>query len=204
MIAMKVDKRFFFDRKAVEDIVGKRAAQALSKAGAFVQRRARSSLRRRKKTSAPGQTPSVHSKDKVATLKNIQFQFSPRTQSVLVGPLRLNMVTQDAYSTALIPVPGIHEHGGTVLLREWRFNQLDFEKSWRGWRKYRSTNNFSNEWRRADKRWRYASRKRRKHTIGELGVETRTRKVSYPERPFMGPALDKEAPKFPSLFGRSA
>jgi hypothetical protein len=45
-VAMKFDKRFFFDRQAVADIVGKAAAKALGRAGAYVQRSARSSMRR--------------------------------------------------------------------------------------------------------------------------------------------------------------
>lgn len=163
MIAMKFDKRFFFDRKAVEDIVGKQAAKALGRAGAFVQRRARSSLRRRRKVSSPGQPPSVHSKDKVATLKNIQFQFSPKTMSVLVGPLLLNGSRE--------AVPGIHERGGSRRVREVLVG----------------------------KQWREVGRR---HPKPKQPVRIRT--AQYPERPFMGPALAKEAPKFPTLFGRSA
>lgn len=200
MIAMKFDKRFYFDRKAVSDIVGKEAAKALGRAGAFVQRRARSSLRRRKKISNPGNPPSVHSQDKYATLKNIQFQFVPKTMSVFVGPVKLNM----GGSSSWLPVPGLHEHGGTQRVLEWRFNALELAKKWPGWAKRKSTAKFSNEWRRRDLRWRDASRKRRKHKLSDIGVETRIRSATYAPRPFMGPALVKEAPKFPSLFARSA
>lgn len=200
MIAMKFDKRFFFDRKAVADIVGKQAAKALGRAGSFVQRRARSSLRRRKKISSPGSPPSVHSKDATATLKNIQFQFSPATMSVLVGPMKLNL----GGSSNWLPVPGLHEHGGTQRIQEWRFNEVELAQHWPGWAKMKSTGKFSNEWRRRDLRWKESSRKRRRHKLSDIGVETRVRSASYPARPFMGPALAKESPKFPSLFGRSA
>lgn len=200
MITAKFDKRLFFDRKAVADIVGKDAAKSLGRAGAFVQRRARSSLRRRRKTSNAGQPPSVHSQDSYATLKNIQFQFVPQTMSVFVGPVKLNL----GGSSAWTPVPGLHEHGGAQRIQEWRFNEADLAKKWKGWAKYKSTAKFSNEWRRRDLRWREASRKRRKNTLSDLGVETRVRTANYPARPFMGPALEKELPKLPSLFGRSA
>jgi hypothetical protein len=208
-VAMKFDKRFFFDRQAVADIVGKTAAKALGRAGAYVQRRARSSMRRGGKKqreagsrvpSSPGIPPKAWSTDKVATLKNIQFAFVPREMSVFVGPLALNMGGMGQHGA----IPGVHEHGGSRRILEWRFNQLEYMRSWRGWKKYRSSAKFSNEWQRRDLRWNDASRKRRKHTLSQLGVETRTRTASYPARPFMGPALQKEAPKFPTLFARGA
>ena len=208
-VAMKFDKRFFFDRKAVSDIVGKEAAKALGKAGAFVRRRARSSMRRGSKRqreagqrvpSNPGMPPKAWSTDNVATLKNIQFAFNPKGMSIFVGPLALNMGGMGQHGS----IAGIHEHGGTKRILEWRFNQVEFMKSWRGWRKYRSSAKFSNEWRRRALRWRDASRKRRSHTLSQIGVETRPRAASYPARPDMGPALTAELPKVPSLFGRSA
>ena len=42
-------KQFFFDRQIVIDAVGRAGAKNLSKAGSFIRRSARSSLRRRKK-----------------------------------------------------------------------------------------------------------------------------------------------------------
>jgi hypothetical protein len=119
--------------------------------------------------------------------------------SIFVGPVGLNMGGMGQHGA----IPGLHEYGGTHRILEWRFNKLDLKRSWLGWYKYRSSVKFSNEWRRRDLRWRDASRKRRKHTLSHLGVETRTRTANYPARPFMGPALKKMLPKFPSLFGRS-
>lgn len=147
-------KRFFFDRAYVQNVLGKESAKALGKAGAFVQRRARSSLRRRKKTSAPGTPPSAHSGDNVATLKNIWFALDPRSLSVVVGPLKLNHLVDNSAGT----VPALHEFGGTARLR---------------------------------------GRVRR-------GQKPRLRTARYPARPFMGPALEAEAPKFPSLWLRRA
>lgn len=107
-------KAMFFDRKAVENLVGKATAQALSKAGAHLRRRARTSLRRRKRTSAAGSPPSVHSQDAVATLKNILFALEPRNLSVIVGPVALNKLIGGK------TVPSIHEFGATVPIRSRR------------------------------------------------------------------------------------
>jgi hypothetical protein len=102
-------KNLFFDRALVVREVGKANAKALSKAGAFIRRRARSSMRRRKKPSPPGQPPSAHSKDAVRTLKNILFAYDRANMSVVVGPVRLNGEGGS--------VPGLHEFGGTKTLR---------------------------------------------------------------------------------------
>src|SRR5262249_47529030 len=61
---------------------GKR--RALSKFGAFVRTRARSSIRTRKKASKPGSPPSSHT----GLLKRfIFFGFDPVAQSVVIGPV---------------------------------------------------------------------------------------------------------------------
>jgi hypothetical protein len=101
-------KKFFFDRTAVKNAVGAVAAKNLGAMGAFIQRAAKSLLRRRKKVSQPGQPPSVRSTDNVKSLKNIWFAYDPNTQSVVVGPLKLNG------SSRRHIVPEILEYGGTV------------------------------------------------------------------------------------------
>lgn len=143
-------KRFFFDRQAVINAVGKAGAKNLSKAGAFIRRSARSSLRRRKRTAAPGEPPSVHSKDPVATLKNIWFVFDPALRSVIVGPVKLNSVVKLEGSDRAT-VPALHELGGVAMV---------------------------------------IRRKRR-------------RRARYAPRPFMGPAMQRELPKFPQLWADS-
>lgn len=112
-------KDLFFDRAAVIDRIGKARARNLSKAGAFVQKRARTSLRRRKRASAPGQPPSVHSKDKFATLKNILFAYDPAGDSVIVGPVGFRAAgTGIGPARAPGDVPEALEHGGTLAIRE--------------------------------------------------------------------------------------
>ena len=113
MVGFK-QKQFFFDRQAVIEAVGRASATNLSKAGSFIRRSARSSLRRRKKVSDPGSPPSIHSKDPVATLKNIWFVFDPGNRSVIVGPLNLNSSSLEGSDR--VSVPSLHELGGSTLV----------------------------------------------------------------------------------------
>lgn len=74
----------FFDKQTVLNATDKATRQALSKFGAFVRTRARSSIRSRKKISRPGQPPSSHS----GHLKRlIYFGYDKPNKSVVVGPL---------------------------------------------------------------------------------------------------------------------
>jgi len=57
MIQM-VTKQMFFDTKAVMRATDKATRRVLSKFGAFVRRSARSSIRKRKRTSAPASRPA--------------------------------------------------------------------------------------------------------------------------------------------------
>ena len=105
----------FFDRPAVVNAVDRAERKALSRIGAFIRRRARSSLRFRKRVSLPGETPSIHSRDKAASLKNILFAFQPASHSVLIGPVGLGE-KQGA------TVPERIEFGGAweVLEEQWK------------------------------------------------------------------------------------
>ena len=87
-VSMKIVDAFF-DRPAVLDRMDRATARSLSQAGAFVRRRAISRLRRRKRPSKPGESPSVHSTDPVANLRFILFGFDGR-DSVIIGPVGLN------------------------------------------------------------------------------------------------------------------
>lgn len=102
-------KKTFFDRIKVEKAVERARLKNLSKCGAFVRTAARSSLRRRKKTSLPGMPPSVHSKDAFATLKNILFGYDAATKGVIVGPVGINGNKSD--------VPRLMEKGGNARRR---------------------------------------------------------------------------------------
>lgn len=173
-------KESFFDRPKVIASLKKAKRKALSKAGAFVRRRARSSLRRRKQPSAPGSPPSTHSND--PSLKTILFAFQPQSESTIVGPVQFNQVNFTVESVTST-VPGLHERGETAIIREYRYRPLDGESN-------------KIEWRRVNGRRRYGPREGYK-------LETRRRTARYPKRPFMRPALEAEAPNFPELFKNS-
>lgn len=166
-------KKQFFDRAGVIAAVGKARAKNLSKAGAFVRTAARSSLRRRKAISSPGSPPSVHSKSPVATLKNVLFAWDPRSQSVVIGPVGMNAKSVFQGSVQAGVVPRLMEFGGSQGIIE--------------------RQNRDGSWARADLR----SRRR----LG--GVPMRTRTAQYQPRPFMGPAMNQELPKFPELWRNS-
>jgi hypothetical protein len=108
-------------------------------------------MRRRKATSPAGSPPSAHSKDSVATLKNILFAYEPQNMGVVIGPVLLNG-SQGS-------VPALHEFGGSRAIR--------------------------------------VTRRQRGQRVAVV------RQARYPARPFMGPALAAEAPKFPSLWASS-
>ena len=94
----------FFDRPAVLNSVSQAERKTLSRAGAFVRRTARSSMRRRKKASQPGQPPSV----KQGQLKKfLFFSWDQQTRSLVVGPELLSR-------RAGAPVPSLMESGGVV------------------------------------------------------------------------------------------
>lgn len=170
-------RAFFFDRKLIMDRMSEANRKALSKVGAFIRRRARSSLRRRRKVSEPGSPPSVHSADSVATLKNIIFAYDPFEESLVVGPVRLNQVEDSWIDMGRTTVPQLHEFGDIVRVLEW---------SWDGGR----------TWSRRDRRVRHTSRKRKEvyHFI------ERRRRARYRARPFMGPAMEAERPNIPDAW----
>ena len=79
-----MSKQFQFFTKELLDATDKGTKRALSKFGAFVRQRAKSSIRKRKKISAPGSPPSSHT----GKLKRaIFFGFDKERNSVVVGPV---------------------------------------------------------------------------------------------------------------------
>ena len=107
-------KDFFFDRAKVINAVDRARRGSLSRAGAFVRTRARSLLRRRKRSSPPGQPPSVHSTNADASLKKILFGWDPSRDSVIVGPVLLSGSGDYAEG---VTVPELLEFGGVVTLK---------------------------------------------------------------------------------------
>lgn len=103
MIGFKLEdaKGMFFDRKAVMNAVDKGTRKVLSKFGAFVRTRAKSSIRKSKKAAPPGKPPRSHT----GLLKRfIFFVFEPATRNVVIGPAKLNQKDSGA--------PEVLEKGG--------------------------------------------------------------------------------------------
>jgi len=97
----------FFDRKKVMSAVDKATGRVLSRFGAFVRQTAKSSIRRRKNPSKPGQAPTSW----IGLLKKfLFFSFDRSKRSVVIGPARLNKPSNDA--------PEVLEHGGTASRRD--------------------------------------------------------------------------------------
>ncbi|HVS73135.1 MAG TPA: hypothetical protein VHQ47_17905 [Phycisphaerae bacterium] len=109
-------KSLFFDRKAIIDKVDAGTRRVLSKFGAFVRTRARSSIRKRKKPSAPGSPPSSHN----GMLKdNIFFGYDSSKRSVVTGPTKTNTVHFDGDGQPVSgTVPEVLEEGGEIKILE--------------------------------------------------------------------------------------
>lgn len=171
-------KDMFFDRDAVIRAIGRDNAKRLSKAGAFIRQRARSSLKRRKSISLPGNTPHVRSKDKFRTLKNIQFALDRDWESVVIGPVRFGK--SSLVNANRSTVPQMMELGGRAQITlsrvaESREQVLDANG------RYREANGrFSTD----IGGWVCGSRRN--------AIETRNVQAQFRARPFMGPALDAE------------
>lgn len=193
---LRIKTEMFFDREAVVEAVGRAGAKALSKAGAFIQRRAKSSIRKRKRASCPGEPPSSH----VATLRNrIYFNYDPPTRSVVVGPTPLGGVGV---------VPPVLEYGGSVPRRR---NPRRHRRALGGDGEIRTDGPSSRTTKknRDGKLVTYA----KLQTPAQVDRANRLNEELYgPEfinegriaaRPYMGPALQQEMPNLPALWAGS-
>ena len=116
-VDMKI-KALFFDRPKVQRAVKSARRRALSKTGAFIRQRAKTSMRkvgkraRAKATpgslvSRPGQPPLAHE----GSLRRLLFfAYDPNFQSVVVGPLAFRAGT----------APATLEYGGEVVINRRR------------------------------------------------------------------------------------
>jgi hypothetical protein len=95
----------FFDRPKIAAKVGATARKVFSRFGAFVMRRDRSSIRKRKKPSRPGQPPSSH----LGLIKRfIFFAWDFLRETVVIGTVKLGGKPGDA--------PHALEKGGEALV----------------------------------------------------------------------------------------
>ena len=83
MIQMQM-KLLFFDVPRVRRAMDAATRRALGKAGAFIRRRAKTSIRKRKKVSQPGNPPHSHAGH---LRRLIFFAYDPAGQTVVIGPV---------------------------------------------------------------------------------------------------------------------
>ena len=103
-LSFQAAKQGFFDRAAVQQKVDKATRKVLSRFGAFVRQRAKTSIKKRKGTSPPGQPPYSH----VGLLRKfILFAYDADRKSVVIGPT----LTREGSEA-----PRLLEHGGDTTL----------------------------------------------------------------------------------------
>ena len=107
-------KEFFFDRQAMKSGAGNSFMRVLSKFGAYVRQKSKTSIRSSKKSSAPGQPPRSHT----GFLKQyILFAYERETHNVVIGPTQLNMVSfSDSGGSRPVTgtIPEVLEYGGEI------------------------------------------------------------------------------------------
>lgn len=111
-------KRLFFDRPYVVRSLDAARLRFLARAGAFVRRSARSSIRKRKSISDPGKPPSSH----VGSLRDkILFWMNNGSlrKTVKIGPAAMNIQYVDSKGKPRVGlVPEVLEFGGEIGRRE--------------------------------------------------------------------------------------
>jgi hypothetical protein len=212
-------KNFFFDRPKIKLDVAKKTRRALGYAGGNVRRVARRSMKSGKKArnaSAAGTPPNYHSRDQVATLKNILFGYLDF--GVIVGPVRLNQKSGFGGGLQSGVVPQVQEFGGTLGHQEKfapfsmtaaieafgagraRLYAAEFGIFPSGFhKKHMDASQFE---RRVDRAkggiWLPVGRRRRDRFL------TRSRQAKYPPRPYMAPAVKTVMNDFPNLYVRTS
>ena len=105
-IRVKAAKNMFFDRTLIKQKVDTATRKRLSKFGAYVRQTAKRSIRKRKRSSSPGQPPSSHT----GLLKQfIYFGYDETRRSVVIGPVVLARKASG--------IPEALEHGGNVTIQ---------------------------------------------------------------------------------------
>jgi len=163
-------KELFFDRDVVKAAVGVKMRSLLRKWGSYARLRARSLIRKRKKSSKPGQGPT----NWTGKIKDfVWFAYDANKDSVVCGPVRLN---KPATVRGGMPVPQALEKGFSLDIYE---RKEEEEYTTKGGKKKKRVI-FSRASGQAD------------------GYTKRT--VNVAPRPYMNPAFKYANSKLPELF----
>jgi hypothetical protein len=196
-------KTSFFDKRAIIDALGKDQVAALSRAGAFARRAAKSLVRYRRAASKPGSPPSAHrgKAGRSALRELIFFAWDPATKSVVTGPAAFG--SRDA--------PGILERGGAARIKNARrkLRQLGHGGEIRIGSNPSKTTKTATQTLSGQVDVTYCvlrteAQVTRANQINEqlYGPEG-LKAISVAARPFMRPALESTAAKLPDLWGAS-
>jgi hypothetical protein len=165
-------KEYFLDRAAVLARAGKMRARALGMGGAYIRRKARDLLRKGKKPAQPGKPPKTHGSE--PNVRTILFAMDPATDTMLIGPVKLNSAKRLRASNRLT-VPELLEQGGTAEVDQYSPD--------------------GQEWMTLDLAVKYRKRKKFRGPF-----QRRKKAAKYSAHPFMAPALAEALPKIPEHF----
>lgn len=135
--SVEATKASFFDREAVLKAVDKAVAKAMSRFGAFVRQRAKTSIRYRNDPAPPGSPPSAHrtgmklvkprksgrpgqtpsgKRQMSSPLRDfIFFAYDRDKQTVVIGPAKTNQAAPRKFlPLGMATVPQVIEEGGTL------------------------------------------------------------------------------------------
>ena len=167
-------KGTFFDRSEIDRRLDRALKRTLSRFGAFVRQRAKTSLRYKNGVSSPGEPPHAHrsanksrrDKTGAVTIRPVSllrefifFGYDANAQSVVIGPALLRNTMSRTRSASTIPE--LLEYGGAAVIPE-------------------------------DRTVAWQSRGGQRVPIRARG----SKPAKYSARPYMRPAAEKETPKF--------
>lgn len=203
-------KQAFFDRDAILKSMDRAAHKALSRFGAFVRQRAKTSIRYREAASDPGRPPSAHrsamsgirrgntrkKNQPTSPLRDfIYFAYDRQTKSVIIGPAKTSQVFFDNHRKPVTgTVPEVLEYGGSITILEVLRPGYTVRAGTRGFDgRFRPAGRVEAQWVRADLR----SQRRL------AGRPTRYRTVTIDARPYMRPSWRAEIGQLAGFFKNS-
>lgn len=173
--------RLFFDKKHVQDRLGKAKAKAMGRSLAYIQRTAQNSMRRRKKASDPGDPPSRHFGGRDQGLGRIWFFYEEQAERGIVGPIKFRSGMRSNWIMPR-PVPSTLEFGASVLSKTFAY-----DSKWRRISKDGTVTYYTPTGKRKTRKAK--PRYYRSHPAAP------TRRVTIAFRPFMSHALLKAVDK---------
>lgn len=179
MVPLTRLKEFFFDRQAIIDAVDAARIKVLSKAGAFVRRTAQQSIREGVRTTKGVTRRTAPSKPGKP----------PKSWTGLLKNFIYFAYDPGTQTVVIGPIPLNQYHVVDGQLTRGAVPRVLEEGGTIGIREYQLSGGLWLPWGN--------SRRSRQ------GRPTRVRLVKILPRPYMGPALTKNVPKFPSLWANS-